>query len=90
MDYGKVLKRAWETVCRYRALWVFGIIIALTTASGGGGGGGIEPPSRDDSTRASTGIVLCLVLVPSAPKDRILGDQPPLFSVSHPETWIKT
>jgi hypothetical protein len=40
--------------------------------------GGIEPPSRDDSTGASTGIVLCLVLVPSAPEDRILGDQLPV------------
>jgi hypothetical protein len=44
MDYVKILKRAWETTWRYRALWVFGIILALTTASGGspgdGGGGG--------------------------------------------------
>jgi len=45
MDHLKVLKRAWETTWRYRALWVFGIILALTTAgggfnSGGGGGGG--------------------------------------------------
>jgi hypothetical protein len=46
MDHIKVLKRAWETTWRYRALWIFGIILALTTASGagpgsrGGGGGG--------------------------------------------------
>ncbi len=40
MDYGKVLKRAWETTWRYRALWIFGIILALTTASGAGGSGG--------------------------------------------------
>ena len=42
MDHLKVLKRAWETTWRYRALWVFGIILALTTAGGGfnGGGGG--------------------------------------------------
>ncbi|MEE8390903.1 MAG: hypothetical protein V3S14_08945, partial [Anaerolineae bacterium] len=38
MDHIKVLKRAWETTWRYRALWIFGIIIALTTASAGGGG----------------------------------------------------
>jgi hypothetical protein len=31
MDYTKVLKRAWHTVWNYRALWVFGIILALTT-----------------------------------------------------------
>ena len=40
MDYVKILKRAWETTWRYRVLWVFGIILALTTASGGGSGGG--------------------------------------------------
>jgi hypothetical protein len=40
MDYVKILKRAWETTWRYRVLWVFGIILALTTASGGGSSGG--------------------------------------------------
>jgi hypothetical protein len=40
MDPIKVLKRAWETTWRYRALWVFGIILALTTAGGGFRGGG--------------------------------------------------
>jgi hypothetical protein len=57
MDHIQVLKRAWETTWRYRALWIFGIILALTTASGGssgsasGGGGngggngnGFPPP----------------------------------------------
>jgi len=40
MDHIKVLKRAWEITWRYRALWIFGIILALTTASGGGSSGG--------------------------------------------------
>lgn len=42
MDYLKILKRAWEITWRYRALWVFGIILALTAGGGGwsGGGGG--------------------------------------------------
>lgn len=31
MDHVKVLKRAWHTVWNYRALWIFGIILALTT-----------------------------------------------------------
>jgi hypothetical protein len=35
MDYGKILKRAWHMVWRYRALWVFGVILALTTGGGG-------------------------------------------------------
>ena len=42
MDHIRILKRAWETTWRYRALWVFGIILALT-AGGGGGGGGSGP-----------------------------------------------
>jgi len=35
MDHVTILKRAWNNVWRYRALWVFGIILALTTGSGG-------------------------------------------------------
>ena len=33
MDYGNVLRKAWKAAWRHRALWVFGIILALTTAS---------------------------------------------------------
>jgi hypothetical protein len=36
MDHIKVLKRAWEIIWRYRVLWVFGIIVALTAGWGGG------------------------------------------------------
>lgn len=39
MDHFKVLKRALEITWRYRVLWVFGIILALTTGGGGGNGG---------------------------------------------------
>jgi hypothetical protein len=39
VDHFKVLKRAWNITWRYRALWVFGIVLALTTSRGGGGGG---------------------------------------------------
>jgi hypothetical protein len=34
MDYTKILKRALHTVWNYRALWIFGIILALTTGGG--------------------------------------------------------
>ena len=34
MDHTRVLKRAWHMVWHYRALWIFGIILALTTAGG--------------------------------------------------------
>jgi len=37
MDHINILKRAWNILWRYRALWIFGIILALTTSSGGGG-----------------------------------------------------
>jgi hypothetical protein len=33
MKHVEVLKRAWHMVTRYRALWIFGIVLALTTAS---------------------------------------------------------
>jgi len=38
MNHTKVLKRAWHIIWRYRALWVFGFILALTAGGGGGGG----------------------------------------------------
>ncbi len=44
MDPIKVLKRAWEITWRYRALWIFGIILALTA-------GGGWPTVRGDSGR---------------------------------------
>jgi hypothetical protein len=50
MDHIKVVKRAFEITWRYKAVWIFGIILALTTANasssnsgasfGGSGGGG--------------------------------------------------
>jgi hypothetical protein len=33
MNHGQVLKRAWKTVWGYRALWVFGVILAVVTSS---------------------------------------------------------
>ncbi len=40
MDHIKILKRALKITWDYKALWIFGIILALTVASGGGGGNG--------------------------------------------------
>jgi len=34
MEYTEILKRAWHLVRNYRALWVFGIILALATGGG--------------------------------------------------------
>ena len=33
MDHIRVLKQAWQVLWRYRVLWVFGLILALTTVS---------------------------------------------------------
>lgn len=53
MDHIGILRRAWRILWSYRALWVFGIILALTTAGSGNGGNngaqfsGDEGPDRD-------------------------------------------
>ncbi len=39
MDPVKILKRAWYILWSYRALWVFGLILALATAGSSGGSG---------------------------------------------------
>jgi hypothetical protein len=40
MDYGKIVTRAFEITRKHRALWVFGILLALFGGGGGGGSGG--------------------------------------------------
>ncbi|MGC1375303.1 MAG: hypothetical protein WA821_03715, partial [Anaerolineales bacterium] len=40
MDQIKILKRALTITVKYRVLWVFGILLALTAGGGGGNGGG--------------------------------------------------
>ena len=34
MDYQSILRRSWNVVWRYRALWLFGALLALTTVNG--------------------------------------------------------
>jgi len=77
MDPIKVLKRAWEITWRYRALWIFGIILALTAGGVGGngpqatfgggngdGGNGGFPPSGDFSMpEISPQVVATLIAV---------------------------
>lgn len=38
MDYGQILRRAWQITWKYKFLWVFGFAIALCRNQGGGGG----------------------------------------------------
>jgi len=39
MNHIKILKRALDITINYRALWIFGMLLALTTGSGSGNGG---------------------------------------------------
>lgn len=39
MEYGRIVKRAWEVTWRNKVLWVFGIAAALFSANGNTGGG---------------------------------------------------
>lgn len=40
MEYGRIIKRAWDVTWKHKVLWIFGIAAALFTGGGGGGGGG--------------------------------------------------
>jgi hypothetical protein len=63
MEYGKVLKQAWKNVTGYRALWIFGILLALTTASGSTGTTASQSAWQTDADSSGilgTGITLDL------------------------------
>src|SRR3972149_6807509 len=48
MDPIKILKRAWHILWSYRALWVFGLILALAGAGSSGNGGNNNVQYRID------------------------------------------
>jgi len=54
MDYGKVLKRSWHMVTRYRALWIFGIVLGIVTFSWEWA----LLSDRDDENQHAQGIVI--------------------------------
>jgi hypothetical protein len=49
IDFGKILKRAWQILWSYRVLWIFGLLLAITAGRGGGGSSGpqIQFSGRD-------------------------------------------
>jgi len=73
MNHTKVLKRAWHIVWRYRALWVFGFILALTTGGRGSSSGRVANnwgqystdriPPEVVSTLIAVGIGLACLIV---------------------------
>ncbi len=40
MQHFKILERAWKKTWQYRALWIFGLLVALAAGGGGGSSGG--------------------------------------------------
>ncbi len=60
MKHMQILKRAWTILWSYRALWIFGIILALTSASfsgsGSNSGGGSSNPSVSPSPRTQLNL----------------------------------
>jgi len=52
MDYGGVLKRAWEITWRWKVLWILGFLASL--GSGGGGGGPSYTTNGGQGTDPST------------------------------------
>ncbi|MEO7838928.1 MAG: hypothetical protein ABIU06_06230 [Anaerolineales bacterium] len=49
MNHINILKRALNITINYRALWVFGMLLALTSGSGSGNGGGNSSSSSPNS-----------------------------------------
>jgi hypothetical protein len=46
MDFGRILKRAWEIIWNHKVLWIFGILAGCGRQAGGSGGGsGGQGPS---------------------------------------------
>lgn len=54
MDPVKILKRAWHILWSYRALWVFGLILALAAGSSSGGRGNSSFQYQDDGPSYQT------------------------------------
>lgn len=50
MDYGYVLRRAWEIIWKFKVLWIFGILASCGQASGSGGGNSGYRFSSENST----------------------------------------
>jgi len=54
IDPVKILQRAWRTLWNYRALWVFGLILALAAGGSYNGGGNNGVQWREDSQSYQT------------------------------------
>ncbi len=53
MDFGYVLRRAWEIIWKFKILWIFGILASCGQAGGSGGGNSGFRFSSQDTTAGS-------------------------------------
>jgi hypothetical protein len=53
MDYVEILKRAWKTVWHYKALWIFGVLVALAL----GGSQGMNVTRQFTSSQFNYGVM---------------------------------
>ena len=73
MDFGNVLKRAWEIIWKFKVLWIFGILASCGQASGTSGGNSgvrysgegsnISPQIEQWFASLSPGLVALLIVV---------------------------
>jgi hypothetical protein len=73
MDFGYVLKRAWEIIWKFKVLWIFGILASCGQASGSGGSNSGYQFSSQNSTlghqtelwfnQLNPGIITLLIVV---------------------------
>ncbi len=56
MNISRIIRRSFEITRDYRALWLFGFILALTTPGGGGGNGGGSSSGGGGSFTAPAGL----------------------------------
>lgn len=67
MDHIKVVRRAFDITWRYKLLWVFGVVLALTSGGGMGGGGGRNGPVTPGNVPGEAGSLPNLGSLPDLP-----------------------
>lgn len=89
MDYGAILRRAWQITWTYRFLWILGLLAMFTEGGGGGGFGGGNfniptLPSSDREQREDTALLLPLPALIALP-GRLRAAAPALQAEFDPE-----
>jgi len=61
MNHTAILRRAWEITRRYRALWLFGFVLALFSGGGGAGGGQAAQYTMGGGQRVDPALIVLIV-----------------------------